>query len=165
MHRGLSLVVVLIALAAAAIFVWTTGHSLPTLVASHFDGAGVANAFMPRDRYVHAMLLFVVGVPALLVVGAYVVGITGMRINVPNAAYWLTSDRREGTVDTIRSRMLGFAVVLCVFLCYVHWLVVRANAAHPVELSGPAIYGGLLAFLLFTIAWAIALHRRFALPR
>jgi uncharacterized membrane protein len=164
MNRSLSLLLVLIVLAAAAIFVWATGRWLPPLVASHFDGSGVANAFMPRDRYVQAMLLFIVGVPALLVLGAHVVGIPGIRINVPNAAYWLTPDRRAGTVDAIRSRMLGFAVALCAFLCYVHWLVVRANAAHPVELSGPAIYGGLAVFLVFSIAWAVALHRRFALP-
>lgn len=164
MNRAFSLLAVATALIAAATFVWTTGHSLPALVASHFDGSGVATAYMPRDLYVHMMMLFVVGVPALLVLGAYLVAIPGMRINVPNAAYWLTSDRRAGTVDAIWSRMLAFAIILCVFLCYVHWLVVKANAANPVELSGPAIYGGLVAFLFFAIAWSIALHRRFALP-
>src|SRR3712207_7162953 len=47
------------------------------------------------------------------------------------------------------------------FLAYVHWLVVRANASHPVVMSQAAFFGGLGAFLAIAILWVGSLYARF----
>lgn len=54
-----------------------------------------------------------------------------------------------------------FAVVLAMFLCYVHWLVVRANWDGSHHLAGVPFVVDLVAFLVFTTGWVVALVLRF----
>lgn len=148
--------------ACGAAFVWLTAASLPATVASHFAAAGNANGFMSHGQYLGLTLAFVVGLPALLVVGShFAIGAPGARINLPNRDYWLAPERRDETVAFLRAAMARFGTVLVVFLCYVHWLVVRANAVQPPRLSAGGIIGGLVAFVVFALLWTRWLLRRF----
>jgi uncharacterized membrane protein len=149
-------------LAGGAAFVKLTSHSLPDVVASHFDGSGAANGFSARSAYVALMLLFTVGMPALLVVISALGLTTRARgINLPNRDYWLAPERKAETVAWLNRHMVRFAGVLAVFLCYVHWLVVRANEAKPPHLSTPWITSGLVAFVVFALIWTRLLVRHF----
>ncbi len=149
-------------LAAAAGFVVITGLGLPDVVASHFGGSGAPNGAMPRTTYVGFMLVLIVGLPALLVfVTWFTVGKPGARINLPNREYWLAPERRAGTVARLRAAMLQFGALLLAFLCYGHWLVVRANLSQPVRLAHSWFVGGLVVFLVLVLSWSVALVRRF----
>ncbi len=148
--------------AGAAGFVWLTSLSLPDVVASHFAGNGSANGFTSRGAYIGLMLALVVGLPALLtVVSHFGLGSPKARINLPNRDYWLAPERRAGTVSYLRGHLARFSAVLVVFLCYVHWLVVRANAVRPPHLSTPWINAGLVGFVVFAIVWIRLILRRF----
>jgi uncharacterized membrane protein len=148
--------------AGAAAFVWLTSLSLPDAVASHFGAGGYANGFMPRGPYVGLMLAVVVGVPALLTIVTYF-RLDGprARINLPNRDYWLAPERRAETVSYLRGQLTWFGAVLVVFLCYVHWLVVRANSVRPPRLSTTGISVALAAFAMFVVLWTRLLLRRF----
>jgi len=149
-------------IAGAAAFVWLTSLSLPDVVASHFGASGQANGFMSRDAYVGLMLACVAGLPTLLtVVSNLGLDAPKARINLPNRDYWLTPERRGETVSYVRAHLARFAAVLVVFLCYVHWLVVRANGAQPPHLSSSGIGVGLAAFGVYAIVWTRLLLRRF----
>ena len=152
----------LILAAAAAVFVWTTGGLLPETVASHFGASGDPNGFMTRTFYIGIMLVVIVGVPLLLV------AVTGMalsnpnaRINLPNGDYWLAPERRGNTVEFLRLHAARFASMLVVFLCYVHWLVVRANDVHPPRLDARWLIGGLVVFTAGLVLWVTLLFNRF----
>jgi len=151
----------------AALFVWLSSLSLPDVVASHFEGDGYANGFMSRAGYLRFTLAFVVGLPVFLVGVLHLsLGSPNARINLPNRDYWLAPERRADTVAFLRAHMARFGAVLVVFLCYVHWLVVRANRLAPPRLSSPAMVGGLLVFVVFALIWIRSLLRRFRnLPR
>jgi hypothetical protein len=152
-------------LVGAAAFVWLTSLSLPDLVASHFRADGSANGTMSRGAYVGLMLAIVIGLPALLTIGSYVaLGASKTRINLPNRDYWLAPERMAETVSYLRTQLARFSAVLIVFLCYMHWLVVRANGLRPARLSGPWINAGLVAFAVFAIVWTRMLVRRFRRP-
>jgi hypothetical protein len=152
-------------LAAAGAFVWLTSRSLPDVVASHFEGDGFANGFSTRGVYVGLMLGFVLGLPALVVTALWhAMGSPGARINLPNRDYWLAPERRDETVSWLRGHMVGFGYVLVLFLCYVHWLVVRANALQPPRLASSWMSVGLVAFVAFTLGWIRRLMRRFRMP-
>jgi hypothetical protein len=162
MQRGQTPLLFLLFLACAAAFVWLTSQSLPDVVASHFGAAGAADGFMTRDFYLRFMLAFAVGLPLLIfVVPYFALGRSGARINLPNREYWLAPERRAETVAFLRAHAVGFAVTLAVFLCYVHWLVVRANAVQPPHLSAPALIAGLAVFLLAMLVGAWRLFGRF----
>jgi hypothetical protein len=149
-------------LGCAAAFVWATSLSMPAVVASHFEGDGYANGFMSRGAYIGFMLAVVVALPALLLfVSQFAFGRPGARINLPNRGYWLAPERRDQTLSALRGGVRQFMAALVVFLCYVHWLVVRANEVNPPHLSTPWMVGGLVTFGAFALVWTRRLLRRF----
>jgi uncharacterized membrane protein len=154
MQRRISSLLFAFFLACAAVFVWLTSMRLPALVASHFDGSGAANGFMPHGFYVWFMLGFVVVLPAFMVVVTWLaIASPKTRINLPNKDYWLAPERRAETIDYVRSGILWFGTMLVAFLCYAHWLVVLANATQPVQLANSWFIGGLVVFLVSLLVW------------
>lgn len=150
-------------IALAALFVWISSRALPAVVASHFGVSGHANRLMRREAYVGFTLATVVLVPLLLVaLPSWAFRNPKTRINLPHRDYWLAPQRRAQTVATLSTQLMRFAVLVLVFLCYVHWLVVKANQVTPPALAAHWLIAGLAAFLLATLVWVIALIRRFA---
>ena len=149
----------------AAVFVGVSGTNLPQVVASHFDTSGAANGFMPRQAYVVVMLALIVVLPASMVFGSWrAIGKPDARLNLPNRDYFLAPERRDETIAFIRTRLLWFGSMLLAFLCYAHWLVVRANALRPAQLSAPWLVAGLTIFLLATLVWLLSMLRHFKRP-
>jgi uncharacterized membrane protein len=144
------------------VFIWLTSQSLPPLVAAHFDSAGHVNSYMPRGRYIALLLGIAAVVPLFLVIGlGRAFSKPGLRINLPNRDYWLAPERREETLRFLARQTSVFAWLVVLFLCYVQWLVVRANALTPPSLDSPAFVRGLLLFLACTFSWLVRLIIRF----
>lgn len=158
-----SLLVLLLAL--AAIFIVATGDKLPSTVASHFGAGGRADGFMSRDGYVAFMAAITVGVPLLIALGGLLARLlpTGL-VNLPNKDYWLAPERRDAALATLERWLVAFAGALAFFLCYVHWLVVEANAATPPRLPETPFIAGLAIFIAAALGWSIAFYSRFAAP-
>lgn len=154
--------VFLLVIVAAGAFVWLTSGGLPPVVASHFGPGGTANGSMAKGTYTAFMLALVVGVPLLVALPARLVRVLPPRlINLPHRQYWLAPERRAATLDALSSLSLQFALALAVFLCFVHWLVVRANAVQPATLAEAPLLAGLAVFGATTVAWVLVLFRRF----
>ena len=162
--RGSTIAFILL-LAALALFVWKSSAELPPIVASHFTSNGTANGFMPRRIYVAISLLMVVVMPLVVAfLPAAMIRRGGSNLNIPNREYWLAPERREGTVDFIREHGLWFAAAVALFLGYVHWLVVGANALHPPELSAAGMRWGMAVFFVGVGVWMMILFARFRRP-
>jgi len=166
-QRGMSSTLFLTLVACAAVFVWVSSQALPEVVASHFGASGSANGFMPRGFYVKFMLGFVVALPLILVwVPNFTFRHSRIRINLPHREYWLAPERRADTIEFLCRHSVRMGALLVVFLSYVHWLVVRANAVVPTNLSSSWFIGGLVAFVGCTVVWAWMLFGRFCnVPR
>ena len=162
MRAGMAVLLAL--LASVAAFVWWTSRALPETVAAHFALSGAADEFSPRGDYVTTMIAMVVLVPLLpaLLPGALLKG--GAGLNIPNREYWLQPERREGTLAFVRRHGLWLAGALAVFLGYVHWLTVLANAQKPPALSSGGFYAGLAGFLGAVAVWLWVLFARFRRP-
>jgi hypothetical protein len=149
-------------LACALAFIYYTSRTLPDVVASHFNSAGVATGFLPRNVYLLAMLAVVLVPPIFLVtLPRTALRNPRARINIPHRDYWLAPQRRGQTVEFIARQCTRFGAVLLVFLCYVHWMVVHANASIPPTLSSGWFLAGLVVFLGLTVRWAFGLINRF----
>src|SRR5215831_2373067 len=163
MTRSSLLPALVVLLLAAAMFELLSGSSLPPVVASHFTASGDANDFMPRRLYLGFMLALTVGLPLLLVFAHGAVRFIPPRfINLPHRAYWLAPERLAETLAFLQAQSTYLAALLAVFLCFVHWLVVRANAVQPPRLPGPLFVTGLVLFLLALAVWigAFLVHFR-----
>lgn len=161
-QQGKAILPFLALILLAALFVWISSRSLPAVVASHFGISGHANRFMPRDAYVGLMLAAVMLVPLLLVaLPTWAFRSPNAPINLPHRDYWLAPQRRAQTVATLSAQLVRFAILVLMFLCYVHWLVVKANQVTPPALASRWMVAGLAVFLLATLVWVVALVRRF----
>lgn len=162
MKQGSARAVFLFLLACAAVFVWVTSLALPEVTASHFAGSGAANGFMPRAYYVRYMLGVVVVLPLVLVfVPSLSLSNPNAGIRLPHKEYWLAPQRRLETIGFLRQHMARFGSMLVLFLCYIHWLVVRANTAVPPRLPAAWAMGGIVVFVLGALVWSGVLLRRF----
>jgi hypothetical protein len=147
---------------AAEIFIWLTGGALPPIVASHFAAGGVANGFMSRGAYVGVMLGVTLVAPLLIALSGQLVSVLPTRlINLPNRQYWLAPQRRAATVASLSRLSTYFAAALVVFLCFLHWLVIRANESPVPRLEPMPMFVGLALFLAVTVVWLVVLLRRF----
>ncbi len=155
----------LLMIIAAVAFVLLTAGSMPPTVASHFAAGGAANGFMPREVYVKFMLWLVVGLPLLMSV---LMGITGRipvrYINLPNRDYWLAPERVDETLAYLRGQGGTMGVLLCGFLCFVHWLV-EANGLTPAHFPETQFFVGAALFALALVLWIGRFIRHFARPR
>lgn len=154
--------VLLLVLVVAAGFVWLTSGELPPVVASHFGLGGTADGFMGKGLYTAFMVAVVVAVPALVGFSAQLVRVLPVQwVNLPNKQYWLAPQRRAATLESLSSASAAFSLALVGFLCFVHWLVVQANAVQPPRLPESALFVGLAVFGVTTVLWLVALFRRF----
>ena len=149
-------------LVGAAVFVWLTSDALPAVVASHFTANGAANGFMPRGAYVAVMLGVTIVVPLLIALSGRFASMLPIHlVNLPNRRYWLAPERRAATLASLSELSVYFASALLVFLCFVHWLVVRANESQPPHLESAPFLVGLALFVATTIVWLVVLLQRF----
>ncbi len=149
-------------LVAAMIFIAFSSRDMPTVVASHFGASGEANGFMSRSNYVIFMLAFALALPSvLLFFSSIALRRPSTKINLPNHDYWLMPERREATLEYIQTWLVRFGCMLVTLMCFVHWCVVRANSQQPTHLNLALLLVGLGIFLVTTILWVMALHRRF----
>jgi uncharacterized membrane protein len=150
-------------LAGALVFIYYTSKSMPEVVASHFNSAGVPTGFLSREVYLLVLLVVVLLAPiALVFVPRLALRSPDARINVPHRDYWLAPERRQQTIDIISQQSTRFAQMLVAFLCYAHWLVVHANSSTPPSLSSDWLLAGLVVFMGLTVRWAFRLIGRFS---
>jgi uncharacterized membrane protein len=141
-------------------------HRLPERIATHFDGAGVPNGWMPRAALGTFDFVFMVFVLAVVIGSAFLIRLLPVTlINVPHRDYWFAPERRRQSHDRMLVHMLWFACLMVAFLIAVNQLVFMANLrpGHP-HLSGPGMITLLAAFLLALVGWVVRLHRMFPRP-
>jgi len=145
------------------IFVIVTGDALPPVVASHFVAGGAANGFMPRSTYLRFMVALVICLPLLIALLASITSLLPVRfINLPNREYWLAPERQADSLSYLRKHSSRFGVLLVIFLCFVHWLVVQANSQSPAQFPESMFFPGMAAFLVGLVIWlgALVVHFR-----
>ena len=156
--------VVLSVAALAAGYIWLTGASLPPEVISRFDASGTADSFMSRESYLGVMTVIVILVPFVtFYIGRWVAYRPEDALTLPNKAYWLAPERRVESLGYIAKWLQWCSMGVAVFICYVHWLIVRGNSLTPPQLESTQLYAALMVALiaqLFAISVLISRFRR-----
>lgn len=159
----MSMILLLLVLAAAALFIAWSGQSMPSTVASHFGPAGVADRFMPREAYLRLMGIFSIAVPLFIALCSNLLRILPVRmINLPHRDYWLAAKRKEETFAFFHNHGIVFSVITAAFLCFVHWSVTRANRLVPPHLSMSYLCTAMGFFVFVLIIWIGVLIAHFS---
>jgi hypothetical protein len=150
----------LLALGAAS-FAWAD-HELPAKVASHFDGQGQPDGWMPREGYLTVMAIIGLLLPLSMVgAGLLTAALPAGSINLPNRDYWLGPERREATVGYIARHMVWLACMALALFIVLNYLVVEGNHETPPRLSN-AVWLLLGVFIAGTAAWGVLLALHFS---
>lgn len=157
-------VVFALLLLAAAAFIAITSQSLPDIVASHFSGSGQADGYMPRRTYIIFMGVVTLAVPLSIVVVQALMVSRPDRLKLRNRDYWLAPERREKTLEFLNVHAMRFAAMLLLFLCVVHWLLLKANEVQPAHLDSGLFITALASFLVAMVVWLVAMFLRFRGP-
>ena len=132
------------------------------MVATHFDLAGQANAWMPRSTYLIFSIAFGIGLPVFIIGSGYVLRFLPVGpLNIPHRDYWLAPERRDETFDCLFRFFLRVACLEAIFLVGVQLLIVQANRQTPPHLSMSLVWGLTGCFLTIAAVWCGALFRHF----
>jgi len=142
-------------------YVVTSSAGLPERVATHFNGAGRADAWMSRSGHVACMLGGGVGVP-LIVVGVMFATrfVSDDFVNLPHKAYWLEAGRRGETMDYLLRHAIWLGCWLVLLFAGLQYLVVEANARRPAAIGG-RVWWLIGMFVAGVAAWVVVLARHF----
>jgi uncharacterized membrane protein len=153
LSHKLAWLIFILLLAFAIIFVNRSAAALPSIVAVHFDAAGRPNGFMSHGDYWLFALILTLGLP-LGVVGVLTLAYSrATDLKLPNREYWLAPQRVEHTRAFLVAHGVWLGAMLVAFMCYVHWLVLDANARQPPQLSNEWFAVGIAVFLIGVAAW------------
>lgn len=162
MTSRLSLYVFSALLAACALFVIASSATLPENVAIHFDAKNSADAWVTRDQYRILMLLFLVGLPLLLVwVMAWLPRLTGGKGQIPDHEYWFASERRDATERFLLAHSCWLGSLTAAIIFGIHISIQRANAVTPTTLATDQLSTMLLIYLCGLAWWITSFLRHF----
>ncbi len=136
---------------------------LPAKVASHFGASGQPNAWMDRDLFL-GLYRGVVSGTALMFGFIFWVLLRAAPagINLPNKAYWMAAERREGALQFVRGSLLWFGAGTNLLMFDVFGQAFRYDLGQAPGLAHPLASLG--AYAGFSIAWTAVFMRRFAKP-
>jgi Protein of unknown function (DUF1648) len=140
----------------------SSAGDLPEQVAIHFTADGLPDNWTTRDRYRVFMLLFLVGVPLLLVWAmAGLPLLTGGQGQVPNHEYWFAPERRRSTASFLLRHACWLGCLTAAVIYGLHVLIVRANVVAPPQLATDRLLTMVLVYLVGLVWWFTSFIRHF----
>jgi hypothetical protein len=137
---------------------------LPPTVASHFNAAGKADDWMPKESFAALNAIVLASLLAVvLILGLVIPRVPVALINLPHKEYWLAPERRRQTDKLVFGGLLTCFNATGILLLGVFELAYLVNLGHPnamrwIPWALVAVYSG------FVIIWLILFNRRFKKP-
>ena len=135
---------------------------LPDVVASHFDGRGTPNGWQTKPLFFGFFAgTLVLTVPIGFVLTRIIPAVPIRLINLPNKYYWLASERRAATVESLSSHFAWFGCALFLVMIFAFDYAIQSNL-HPEDRPDPArMWYILAAFFTFIVVWIISILKKF----
>ncbi len=157
------LLVYLVVLAATLAAIFFLGSQLPDRVATHFNGAGSPDGWMPRGTAMWSSSAFATGfsafIPALLF---FIRFLPGRLLNVPRKEYWAQPDNYRRACAFLFRFSFWIATLCALFVCGCFVLLVQANRFNPPALNSAAMWFLAALYLGSLVMWTVGLLRFFS---
>lgn len=138
---------------------------LPERVAAHFGGGGQPSGWTSREGF-FGILGFVVLIESAAFLGLpRILGrIPIALINLPNKHYWLAPERKQESLAWMTQVMAWCGAAILGMIAAVSQLAIQANLGMEKRLDNQWFLLVMGAFVVFAVAWIVAVHRHFRLP-
>src|SRR5215510_932976 len=149
-------------LVVATFLLVTSVGELPERVATHFAMNGIADGWTSREDYRLFMLLFLIGLPSLLVwLMAGLPRLTNGKGQIPNCEYWFAQERRHKTERFLISHACWLGIMTIAIVYGIHVSIERANAVIPPVLAMDRFIAMIVIYLAGLAWWLYAFLRHF----
>ncbi len=134
---------------------------LPDLVISHWGPGGQPDGWLNKTAFFWAMIISELGTGGFIAASAFAVPyLKNSFEKLPHKDYWLSPERRDRTIQTVRAYRLWLAVIIEAAMVILWQSTINANV--PPEFHWPAdLWWTLIITALFIIAWIILFKRHF----
>lgn len=140
--------------------VYYFGAELPERVATHFDGAGHANGWMPRAVHLRFFTLFGIGSSVfVIVIGSCTRYLPASLLNVPHPEYWRSPEHYPEACAFFSRHLYWFATLLLLWSGVLHYLLVQANHRTPTVMDNNAFWILVPTMLVGLAVWTFTLVR------
>jgi len=128
---------------------------LPEVMASHFDGLGDPNGWSSKAVFfgIYAGVLLLT-IFIFTVVPNKFLHRSRIWMNLPNKEYWLAPERKDQTIEFIRSHLMYFGIVNVLLAIYVVQLVILANFNAQPRLGNTVVWA-LIIYFAYVALWLI----------
>jgi uncharacterized membrane protein len=149
----------------AAVYFSSYYPQLPDVVASHFNGRGVANGWQAKPAFFG---LFVVMSVLAAAVGFGIPRIIAMvppqLINLPNKRYWLAPEHLAETMEFLGAYFAWFGCAVLLIMIFTFDYAIQSNL-HPDDQPDVSRMWYILAgFSAFIVLWIARMFMRFGRP-
>lgn len=156
----LSHVVLVVLLALAAVQIAYYYPQLPAVVAGHFGASGQPNAWQSKEAFFGFLgVIYVLFAALYWSVPHLILTMPASLINLPNKAYWLAPVRRAHTARVVGDQLSLLGAAQIGFMILVGQLAIQANLPGSSGALSPAIWGFLVAFVVFFALWTVRFVR------
>ena len=133
---------------------------LPPEVAVHFGRNGIPDSWASNE----CNALMFLGIDVLLLIvflagPSLSPGLSPKWLSLPNKSYWLQEENRDMIQKKLALLMMEFGSACFTFLLLVKVLALEAKLADPVRLNEGIFILIVIAFMLYTGYWCVALVR------
>ena len=123
---------------------------------------GVADGWTSREEYRLFMLLFLIGLPSLLVwLMAGLPRLTNGKGQIPNCEYWFAQERRHKTERFLISHACWLGIMTIAIVYGIHVSIERANAVIPPVLAMDRFIAMVVIYLVGLAWWLYAFLNHF----
>jgi uncharacterized membrane protein len=144
------------------LFALSNIEQLPERIATHFAANGVADGWTSRQDYRVFVVLFLTGLPSLLVwLMAGLPRLTNGKGQIPNREYWFAEERRQATEGFLITHACWLGCMTVAIVYGVHMLIMRANAITPPLMTMDRFITIVVLYLCGLVWWLIAFLRHF----
>jgi uncharacterized membrane protein len=135
-----------------------SASSLPSCVATHFNGGGEPNGWMSKSSYMLFMTVFSFVLPLFIIGISYTCRfIPAKYYNIPHRDYWLAPQRRSATFSYFMTQSLWFACIALCFIIGIHFSMIYANSLTTAHLPTPLILSLIGCFVAGLIVWIVSM--------
>ncbi len=138
---------------------------MPAVIAGHFNAAGVANSWQPKQVFFGLFaLVYVLITVTYLSMPRLLNSLPVALISLPNKDYWLAPQRRVETTLRIGDQMAWFGAAVMTMLVIVGQLAIQANLPGSGGRLTAAVWLPFGALAIFSIVWGIRFFSIFRVP-
>ncbi|HYL64645.1 MAG TPA: DUF1648 domain-containing protein [Candidatus Methylomirabilis sp.] len=147
----------------SVVYFYRVYAQLPEVMASHFNGNGVPNGWMPKSDFFKVLLPFGLLIAIIAFVSPKLMRIfPPSMINLPNKDYWLAPERRAETVRYMEAALAWLGCAIIALMTFAFYIAVKANLNPRGGFDSSAMMVALGAFFVFLLFFIIRITAHFS---